>query len=454
MALKTLSPFPYFGGKARLASLISDMLDYNNTDLYIEPFGGAARLLFNKPHHKIEIYNDSSAGLCAFMRVMSNKDTANELINRIYGTEYSLEEFHHYMMIRNEAEDHFIDELKRQALVYLKQLNFIYYSEDLEKLRDNIRYKRIDAIAKSYDKVIKDTNFKVEELNILGNFKRLFDDYIIIYKKILSPAYEEQYILYFEEFKHMTIKEVKKEIAVYLDKSKTLMSSQNDKLDFYKKIEKLEKKLLDVLNMTLTSMNKNRLKQYEEKVHMRAKKIAYSETSNNHDNVSIGDMDLAVATYVIYSQSRDGMAKDWSAVKYKSTDDYHRAISRLYDVAERLEGVHVSQVGALLYVLKCPYLNDERAMIYFDPSYLKPEDEKKNLGEIYKDSFTYEDHEIFLKTIYKGKCKMLVSNYNTELYNKYLNADNGWRSVQVDTTTGVGGIKGNGRMEVLWYNYY
>lgn len=164
-------------------------------------------------------------------------------------------------------------------------------------------------------------------------------------------------------------------------------------------------------------------------------------------------MELAIATYIVYSQSRDGMGKSWSDSKYKSTDKYHAQISRLYEVAERLQGVHVSQVGALTYLLKCSYLNNKRAMIYCDPSYLKPGDERKNLGSTYKQSSTYEQHELFLKVIYKAKCKLLVSNYDTELYNKYLNKENGWNRIEFETKTSVGGKKDNKRTEVLWYNY-
>ncbi len=46
---KTLSAFNYYGGKARMAPLICDLLDYDTTDIYIEPFGGGARTLLNKP---------------------------------------------------------------------------------------------------------------------------------------------------------------------------------------------------------------------------------------------------------------------------------------------------------------------------------------------------------------------------------------------------------------------
>lgn len=432
MALQTLSAFPYYGGKARMAPLICDMIDYRNTDIYIEPFGGGARVLLNKPCHEVEIYNDSSAGLCAFMRVMSNKDTAYKLISSLYETEYSLEQFQDALLIRNEAEDNFIDELKRQVFLYVKNLLLKYDSDDLQLLKDNIQYKRINAINDNYGNIKKSNILDKKELNTLEGFKKSFDNYMDIYKKIVLRAYKEQYKLNFNEFKEEAVKVANKKV----NNSKDIYSSiLNMKFtDIYKNGKRIRKKL--------------RKKSYNE-----ACKIAYLETSNNHDNNDYDDMKLAIATYIVYAQSRDGMGKDWSPDKYKTMDDYYSKIGRLYEAAERLEGVSVTQVGALGYMLKCSYLNNERAMFYLDPSYLKTGDEKKNLGTIYKDSFTYEDHEKFLKVIYKAKCKILISNYDTELYNKYLNENNGWRRIEVPTKTSVGGKEDNERTEVLWYNY-
>ena len=61
-AKKVLSPFPYYGGKARMCGRICSLLDYDTTELYIEPFGGGCRTLLNKRRHAEEIYNDFSYG--------------------------------------------------------------------------------------------------------------------------------------------------------------------------------------------------------------------------------------------------------------------------------------------------------------------------------------------------------------------------------------------------------
>lgn len=91
MKNNVLSMFPYFGGKAQMAPLICDMLDYKHTDTFVTPFGGACRVLLNKPRHKQECYGDLSEGLCTFVQLMSSHQTAIELIHLIYDTDYSQE---------------------------------------------------------------------------------------------------------------------------------------------------------------------------------------------------------------------------------------------------------------------------------------------------------------------------------------------------------------------------
>ena len=131
MSRKVLSAFPYYGGKAALAPVICDMLDYSHANIFIEPFGGGARVLLNKPRHPVEIYNDASAGLCAFMRCMSDPQTAREVIRRLYDTEYTPETFYAAVRLRNLEEDDYFEEVKRQFKQYLSELNKLHPDAEL-----------------------------------------------------------------------------------------------------------------------------------------------------------------------------------------------------------------------------------------------------------------------------------------------------------------------------------
>lgn len=126
------------------------------------------------------------------------------------------------------------------------------------------------------------------------------------------------------------------------------------------------------------------------------------------------------------------------------------------------------------------WIADPKVMMYCDPSYISVESEEKllkeidinkvdfvssaiwqqydgkmpkNLGKVYSTSFGYEDQELFLICAQQAKCKMMISNYDLQLYNKYLNPATGWRREEFQTTTAIGGKSGNTRTEVIWYNY-
>ena len=364
---KTLSMFSYFGGKSKLAPIICDLLDYENTSIYIEPFGGACRTLLNKPkgNHVREIYNDSSAGLCTFVRVMSSPDTAQTLIERLYQTEYSQAEFDRALALRNMVDD----SVEK------------YYADEIAKLYRSLKKKE------DWDKKFVPTEEEVD------------------HAKSLLTRWDE-------------------------------IKSAHDN-DFDAKV---------------------------------------SASSSIQDQVD--PIELAAATYVVYAQSRDGMGKHWTSYKYKNQEAYYKKIDQLYEVAERLEGVEVYQVNAQIMLSMGEYiknhknhkglnsivkddwvdfLNDPTVCCYADPSYLDPDETEKppkDLGEgTYKFGTSYEDHERLLKMFYDCKCRMVVSNYDSELYNRYLSEENGWKKLEIPTKTSVGGKKGNNRVEVLWFNY-
>ena len=377
--MKTLSAFPYYGGKAHMAGLICEMLDYS-VDTYIEPFGGACRVLLNKPRHKEEIYNDSSIGLSAFFNLMSNADTADALISEIYKTEYSKDCFEDAIKYRNSVDDSIAKQTFKQVMSYQREL--LVKHKIITKYDDNVAFL---AALKKIDKSFV-TNLTQQEI---ADITRLTNNYNLSVEAIRSTGYSD-----------------------------------------------LPEDWVDVKTSEL-----------------------------------VNDFKLAVSTFVIYSQSRDAMGTAWTDSKYKTPEAYYRQIDKLVEVADRLNGVNVlGPEGAISFLLNTSYLNDENVMMYLDPSYLKQSDEDKeknrrekiaegktvlnhNLGKVYKQSFDYEDHEEFLKIIQKAKCKLLVSNYDVDLYNDYLTKPLGWKRIEYDTKTSVGGKKNNGRTEILWYNY-
>lgn len=62
-----LSAFPYVGGKTNLADWILRRLPEHTT--YVEPFGGSAAVLLNKPRSMIEVFNDRDGDVVQFFEV-------------------------------------------------------------------------------------------------------------------------------------------------------------------------------------------------------------------------------------------------------------------------------------------------------------------------------------------------------------------------------------------------
>ena len=416
-----LSIAPYYGGKGRMAPFIVDRLNYDDSEYFVTPFGGMCRVLLNKPRHKVECYNDYSPGLTALMRTLSDPVKAVEFIHRLEDeTTYSEEEFNRQKAIYDKAEN----DLEEQAKNHIRQL-------------------LIDG--------------KIVEPRIA---KRLSEE-------ILKQAIEG------------------KEIAEY-EVSPAIHDGLKELQEALKKYRRFRRAFIDYLA------------DWVEAYHLKENGVFLEQSPDLGQYVS--DMDLAIATYVVFSQSRDGMGKAFSKEKFKTNNQYKERIVKLFDCAERLEGVEIFQINAVDFFREFKFIdvdlpdeeidpgfltlnrwiNDPKVMMYCDPSYISEASENrlldgididsvdslseairqrygdkmpKNLGEIYSMSFNYEAQEKFLRCIQNAHCRILVSNYDLQLYNKYLNESTGWRREEYYTHTAIGGKKDNRRVEVIWYNY-
>lgn len=87
----TSPAFRYHGGKFRLSPWIISF--FPNHRLYVEPFGGAAGVLINKPRSYSEVYNDLDGDLVNFFRVVRDRETRALLIEACVLTPYAREEF-------------------------------------------------------------------------------------------------------------------------------------------------------------------------------------------------------------------------------------------------------------------------------------------------------------------------------------------------------------------------
>lgn len=106
---------------------------------------------------------------------------------------------------------------------------------------------------------------------------------------------------------------------------------------------------------------------------------------------------------------------------------------------ERLKNAQIENTDAITLISR---YNDERTLIYCDPPYLRSL-RKRN---IYKDEMDDFKHEELLREIIKSKSMVVISGYDNELYNEYLN---GWKTDSISTTAQMG----LPRTEKIWTNF-
>lgn len=83
------SPFPWFGGKQRLADDI--LATFPEHDAYVEVFGGGASVLLSKAPATLDVYNDRDDGLVNFFTAL--RDAPEQLVPLLELTPYARAEW-------------------------------------------------------------------------------------------------------------------------------------------------------------------------------------------------------------------------------------------------------------------------------------------------------------------------------------------------------------------------
>jgi len=65
---------PYMGGKTKMAKWIIEHIPAHSA--YVEPFGGSASVMLNKPRSEIEVYNDADGDVVNFFDILRDRPDA------------------------------------------------------------------------------------------------------------------------------------------------------------------------------------------------------------------------------------------------------------------------------------------------------------------------------------------------------------------------------------------
>lgn len=119
--------------------------------------------------------------------------------------------------------------------------------------------------------------------------------------------------------------------------------------------------------------------------------------------------------------------------------NWYRLPEWIIDIAERLRQVQIENRPALGVIKRFSY---ENVFMYIDPPYLLG----TRAGKQYKHEMADTDHEELLKESLQNKAKIMISGYESDMYNEYLKD---WKKVYFNSCA----ENGKPRTEVIWMNY-
>jgi DNA adenine methylase len=122
-----------------------------------------------------------------------------------------------------------------------------------------------------------------------------------------------------------------------------------------------------------------------------------------------------------------------------ASQDWTNLPEKIMHAAERLRGVQIENRPALELIQRFNYKN---VLIYCDPPYML----ETRHGKQYRCEMDDGDHEALLDALLKHKGYVLISGYDTELYNSVLK---GWNKYETVSYSQVCSKK----KEVIWMNY-
>lgn len=119
--------------------------------------------------------------------------------------------------------------------------------------------------------------------------------------------------------------------------------------------------------------------------------------------------------------------------------NWYRLPQWVIDIAERLRKVQIENRPALDLIER---FNHNNVFMFLDPPYL-PETRH---AQQYRFEMSASEHENILSTIVKSDAKIMITGYDSKLYNDYLKD---WKRYEFKTNAS----NGLPRTEIVWCNY-
>lgn len=166
---------------------------------------------------------------------------------------------------------------------------------------------------------------------------------------------------------------------------------------------------------------------------MRTEKDSFKRAVNFYIRMMMGHGFRTTGEKVGWKNDVQGREKSYAASQWCQLPDV------IMRAAERIRGVQIENRPAIELITRFNYPN---VLIYADPPYLL----NTRHGKQYRCEMTEDDHVQLLEALLTHSGPVLLSGYESDLYNKMLK---GWRKEHITTYAQTA----TQRKEILWMNY-
>jgi len=197
------------------------------------------------------------------------------------------------------------------------------------------------------------------------------------------------------------------------------------------------------------------LQRYPEEFKAKLETIDYSQNSFDYymNFIPINNFEYAIKEFVLRRMSRGGMKKNfaWSdrerGGKPGDVNAWETILKELPVIALRSKDVIVKNRNAIELIQE---MDSDNTLFYLDPPYLHETRVSKN---VYGQEMTDLDHALLLKTIQNCKGKVVLSGYDSQMYNHMLGL-RWWHKIEKNIVCHAGQTKKKPvKTECLWLNF-
>lgn len=166
-------------------------------------------------------------------------------------------------------------------------------------------------------------------------------------------------------------------------------------------------------------------------------------------------VDRAVAFFVRYRQSRQGLGNDFATMsRTRTRRGMNEQVSSWLSAIEGLPAVHARLKRVVIFNEDAVRLikreDGKDSFFYLDPPYLH---ETRSAVDCYEHEMTPEQHELLLAALASIKGRFLLSGYPSKMYDGFAGMHR-WKRVDIEIDNKASGLKEKPiKTECLWMNY-